>query len=48
MVLHAAADVGSTFVGWSDAGCPGTGDCTVTMDVAKSVNATFNLAGAAP
>ena len=45
VVLHATADAGSTFVSWSDAGCPGTGDCTVTMDVAKSVNAVFNLVG---
>ena len=45
VVLHATPDAGSTFVSWSDAGCPGTGDCTVTMDVAKSVNAVFDLIG---
>jgi hypothetical protein len=32
---------GWSFAGWSEAGCPGTGDCVVTMDGAKSVTATF-------
>ena len=41
VTLHAAPDASSSFVGWSDAGCPGAGDCTLTMNVAKSVNATF-------
>jgi hypothetical protein len=45
VVLHATQDTGSTFVGWSDVGCSGTTDCTVTMDVAKSVNAVFNVTG---
>ena len=45
VVLHAAADVGSTFAGWSDGGCLSLGDCTVTMDMAKSVNATFTSTG---
>jgi hypothetical protein len=31
------------FVGWSGAGCSGTGTCTVTMDSAKSVTAPFAL-----
>jgi hypothetical protein len=35
-----AADVRSSFVGWSGA-CTGTGSCVVTMDQAKSVTATF-------
>jgi hypothetical protein len=39
-----AADVRSTFAGWSGA-CTGTGSCVVTMDQAKSVTATFNDAG---
>ena len=30
------------FAGWSGA-CTGTGDCTLTMDAAKSVRATFTL-----
>jgi len=39
--LTAAPDSGSTFAGWSGA-CSGTGACSVTMDAAKSVSATFN------
>jgi hypothetical protein len=34
---------GSTFAGWSGAGCAGTGICRVTMDTVKSVTATFNV-----
>lgn len=30
------------FAGWSGAGCSGTGTCTVTMDAARDVTATFN------
>jgi hypothetical protein len=41
VILTAAADGNSTFMGWSDAGCPGTGTCTVKMDEARSVTATF-------
>jgi len=41
VTLTAVADAGSTFTGWSGAGCSGTGDCIVTMDAAKSVTATF-------
>jgi hypothetical protein len=43
VVLTAAvqAGKGSTFAGWSGAGCSGTGTCTVTMDEAKSVEAEF-------
>jgi hypothetical protein len=40
VTLTAAADVSSTFAGWSGA-CVGTGGCTVTLDAAKSVGATF-------
>jgi len=42
VVLTAAADMSSTFAGWSGGGCTGTGTCTVTMTAATSVNATFN------
>jgi YD repeat-containing protein len=41
VTLTATRDVGSTFAGWSGA-CTGTGACTVTMNAAKSVTATFN------
>ena len=32
----------ATFAGWSGGGCAGTGDCTVTMNQARSVTATFS------
>jgi hypothetical protein len=38
--LSALPDGGSTFIGWSGA-CSGTGVCTVTMNAARSVTATF-------
>ena len=41
VTLSAKADGGSVFSGWSLPACPGTGDCTVTMDKAKSVTAKF-------
>ena len=42
VTLTAAADGASRFTGWSgDAACSGTGECTVTMDQARSVTATF-------
>ena len=42
VTLSQSATAGSTFAGWSGA-CTGTGACQVTMDVARSVTATFNL-----
>jgi subtilisin family serine protease len=39
--MTATADSDSTFAGWSGA-CSGTGQCTVTMNGAKNVSATFN------
>jgi hypothetical protein len=41
VILAALADGNSTFMGWSDGGCPGTGTCTLKMDGARSVTATF-------
>ncbi len=41
MTLTAAPAANSTFAGWS--ACTGTGTCTVTMNAAKSVTATFTL-----
>lgn len=38
--LTAAGDSTSTFAGWSGS-CTGTGSCTVTMDAARTVTATF-------
>ena len=43
VTLTATADAGSTFTGWSGEGCTGTGTCSVTMDQARTVTATFTL-----
>ncbi len=42
VTLTATAAAGSSFTGWSDA-CTGSATCTVTMNAAKSVTATFAL-----
>ena len=39
--LTATVASGSTFTGWSGAGCSGTGSCEVTMSESRSVTATF-------
>ncbi|MFN2485044.1 MAG: hypothetical protein ABR609_00205 [Acidimicrobiia bacterium] len=41
VVLTAKAGRGYSFTGWSGA-CSGTGTCTVTMNAAKTVTATFS------
>jgi poly(3-hydroxybutyrate) depolymerase len=41
VTLSAAAASGSTFAGWSGAGCSGTSTCTVSMTTAQAVTATF-------
>jgi hypothetical protein len=41
VTLTATLASGSTFTGWSGAGCSGTGTCQVTMDAAKNLIATF-------
>ena len=43
VTLTAAAASGSTFAGWSGAGCSGTGTCVVTVTAVKNVTATFNV-----
>ncbi len=43
VTLTATADASSTFTGWSGGGCSGTTPCTVTMDMDRSVVATFTL-----
>ncbi|MEP7074927.1 MAG: hypothetical protein ABI878_03885 [Acidobacteriota bacterium] len=42
ITLQAFPQGTSTFAGWSGGGCTGTGNCTITMDMARTVNATFN------
>ena len=42
VTLTAAPTASSTFAGWSGA-CTGTGNCVVTMEVARLVSATFTL-----
>src|SRR5581483_5417536 len=44
--LSATPAVGSAFAGWSGA-CSGTATCTVTVNAASSVTATFSSAGVA-
>jgi uncharacterized delta-60 repeat protein len=44
VTLSAAADPGSSFVGWSGA-CSGSGACVATMDAARSVTAAFTCTG---
>jgi len=41
VTLTAAADPGSSFVGWSGAGCTGTGPCVVTLAAEAAVGAEF-------
>ncbi|MER2562694.1 MAG: hypothetical protein ABTQ32_18350 [Myxococcaceae bacterium] len=41
VVLTAVQDSSSTFTGWSGEGCSGTGTCTVSMNVARTVAANF-------
>ncbi len=42
VTLTATPDASSNFTGWSGA-CAGAGSCMVTMDMARSVTATFTL-----
>ena len=42
VTLYAAFATGTTFDGWSGGGCTGQAPCTVTMDQARSVTATFS------
>ena len=43
VVLTANADTGYTFTGWSGSGCSGIGTCTILMDGAKTITATFTI-----
>ena len=46
VTLTAAPNAGSTFAGWSGAGCSGTGPCVVTLNASQTVTATFTLTAA--
>ncbi len=43
VALTQSAGTGYTFTGWGGGVCSGTGACSVTMDMARSVTATFTL-----
>ncbi len=43
VTLTASAGAGSAFIGWSGAGCSGTGLCTVSLMATMTVTATFAL-----
>ena len=43
VALTASADAGATFAGWTGGGCGASPTCSVTMDVAKTVNARFTF-----
>jgi hypothetical protein len=47
VTLAATPASGSVFAGWSGGGCSGMATCTVTMDTAKGVTASFALAAPA-
>lgn len=48
LVTLSAVATSGLFKGWSGEACSGTGSCQVTMDVARSVSATFGLNGPDP
>src|SRR6202035_3585740 len=48
VTLTAAASAGSTFAGWSGAGCSGTSTCTITLTANESPVATFNVVQVLP
>ncbi len=44
VTLHASANIGSNFIGWSGGGCSGTAPtCVVTINAATTVTTTFTL-----
>ena len=42
VTLYATPSWNSLFGGWSGNGCSGTGDCTVSMNTSRAINAAFN------
>ena len=45
VTLTAVPAHGANFKGWSGGGCSGTGTCTITLNTAMSVTATFSKGG---
>ncbi len=41
VALTAVSNNGATFIGWSGAGCSGTGNCSITLTADTNVTATF-------
>jgi hypothetical protein len=48
VTLNAQPGLDSIFAGWSDAGCPGTGSCTVEVSQDTTVTATFTYVAPPP
>ncbi|MBK8739751.1 MAG: Ig-like domain-containing protein [Betaproteobacteria bacterium] len=48
MALAASPGSGRVFTGWLGGGCTGVGACTVSIDAAKTVSATFAPSGTLP
>jgi len=48
ITLRATPSAGSSFSGWSGAGCTGTADCTITLSTNQSVAATFVGSSSSP
>ena len=48
VTLTATPSSGSSFAGWSGAGCSGTSTCTVTMDAAQAATANFTIVPLSP
>jgi hypothetical protein len=48
ITLRATPSTGTSFAGWTGAGCQGTGDCTITLSTDQSVAASFVDSGSSP